>query len=294
MAYYKKSSFSKFSKRPSSKFSKYKAKAKRIMAKSYKQETPYISFEKRVQKVLRANIEDKISTTYTERLPVATWTVLYGATPTWWNFRDFQNNVLQLGQGPEQNARVGNTVLLKHLYLNLLITPHQGGDTKMDLYLQNSQMGYCTVYVGRQRDYQLVPTMLDNFFQLGSTATTPNGAYTQLMFGENKDRYQILFKRTFKCGAAQGKGIAGVESNFMTSNNDFKVCHVLKLDLAKYIKNKKIKYNDDDNRSTNAEANSLCVWAVWTPYQGSLAAGAAYVSSYFDINASAWMVYEDA
>lgn len=285
----------KNSQKKPSQFSKYKAKAKRFMAKSYKQETPYISFEKRVQKVIRANVEDKISTTYTERLPVATWNAITGnATPVWWNFRDLGNNVLTLSQNAEQNGRIGNKVMLKHLYLNMLITPHQGGDTKMDLYLTNTQMGYCTVYIGRQRDYQLVPTQLDNFFQLGASATTPNGAYTQLMFGENRDRYQILFKRTFKCGPAQGKGVAGIESNFVTSNNDFKVNHILKLDLAKYIKNKNIKYNDGDNRPTNAEANSLCVWAIWTPYQGSMLAGAAYTTSYFDINSSAWMVYEDA
>jgi len=265
------------------------------MAKSYKQETPYISFEKRVQKVIRRNIEDKMTTTYTERLPICSWNALTGgSSPVWWNFRDFGNNVLTLGHGTEQNARIGNKVIMKHLYLNMLITPHQGGDTKVDLYLANSQMGYCTIYVGRQRDYQLVPTQLDNFFQLGATATTPNGTYTQLLFNENRDRYQIFFKRTFKCGPAQAKGITNIESNFMTSNNDFKINHILKLDLAKYIKNKTLRYNDSDNRPTNAEANSLCVWATWTPYQGSLAAGAVYSTGYFDINSSAWMVYEDA
>jgi len=292
---YKKSYFSKSSKKKPSQFSKYKAKARRVMAKSYKQETPYISFEKRVQSVLKKNIEDKISNTYITRLPVANWNIVTGgSSPVWFSFRDFNNGALLLGQGSGQNERVGNRILLKHLYVNLLITPDQGGDTKMDLYLANSQMGYVTLYVCRQRNREAVPTRLDEFLQLGNSSTFPSGNYQQLMFDENKDRYQILYKRRFKCGASQGKGITGTESNFMTSNNDFKVNHMIKLDLAKYIKDKIIRYNDTATPAINADSGSLAVVATWQPYQGSLVAGAQYTNSYFNINSSSWAVYEDA
>jgi len=296
MAYKKKSSFSKFSK--SSKFSKFKNNAKKAFTKSYKSETPYISFDERVKKVISKQVENKSTTNLQNTGYMCNYSVGAGS-PSWYSIGSFNTSLFALSQNTGQGNRVGNSITLKKWMINFSIHPAVKGEEDLNTSLPGSQMGYMTLYMGKRKSNDQMQVTLPDLLQSGSISLTPNGTQSQAFCALNKDKYHVYFQKTFKCGPSTigwQQVPAGVVSAFITSNNDFKLCHRWSFDVcSRLMKNAKITYNDAVTTAQNANLAELACWATWTPYVADLAPSVSYsANSYYAISISTYAEYEDA
>jgi len=296
MAYKKKSSFSKSSKF-SSKFSKYKNTAKKMFTKSYKQETPYITFEKRVEKVIAKQIENKISVSskFSDNL------VNYSATDPIWFYANY-NNFFNLSQGVDQGQRVGNQIKLKRWVIKGFITPDQ--NTPIGLvptpYQVNGFQGYVRIMLMKRRDNAAITNLLPALLQNGNSSIAPYGTQFDRLYPINRDLYKVYWERTFKMGNAGPNPTIGspTVANYypLQPNNDFKMVETFGIDVCKYIgKDAKITYNDNSSTAvTPSFLNNITLVAYWSPFTGDLQPSTVNNKIWYKINMVSYFEYEDA
>jgi len=140
---------------------------------------------------------------------------------------------------------------------------------------------------------QIQPT-LEDLYQNGATAITPDGLAETILWPLNTDKYKIYWRKKFKMGQAFSSGFPNPPQ---TTNNDFSLARTFGFDVTKYIlKNKHIKYEDDALSPNNDMMDNLTVFAVFYPVVGSLDAPAEadLTPSYYSINCQSYAEYEDA
>jgi len=290
MAYKKKSSFSKVSK-----YSKSGGK------KSKQPMTPRTAtqtIKRYVKNAIASAVENKITTSLQNTGYMCNYSVGAGS-PSWYLVGAFATSLFALNQNPGQGNRIGNSITLKKWNINIGIHPAVTGEQDIMASLPGSQMGYLTIYFGKRKSNDQMTVQLLDLLQSGNTSLTPNGTQSQAFCTLNKDKYHVYFQKTFKCGPSTigfQQAAPGVISNFITSNNDFKLCHRWSFDVCtRIMKNAKITYNDGTTTAQNANLNELAVWATWIPYVGNLAPSLSYsANSYYAISITTFAEYEDA
>jgi len=255
----------------------------------------------RIQRVISANVENKYTSSKTYIAPVC---VVNEDVPDP-NYLDFYTwspgsnaanaQIFNISQGTAQNQRVGNTIKLKRWIIKGLIQPGVEQIADPTSAITNSEIGYVEVFFGRllNNQNQIQPT-LEDLYQNGATAITPDGLAETILWPLNTDKYKIYWRKKFKMGQAFSSGFPNPPQ---TTNNDFSLARTFGFDVCKYIlKNKHIKYEDDALSPNNDMMDNLTVFAVFYPVVGSLDAPAEadLTPSYYSINVQSYAEYEDA
>jgi len=277
-----------------------KKKSPRYVKKSPRPATkrPRITFAKKVNQVIAKNVENKISNTITSNPYVCTWAS--GALPVWAhkNFDALFNMI----QGPTMWQRIGNRIKLKRWVMKGLIHPANENDPYSSgaTFLRHSYQGTVTVFLLKGVNATYPITTLPALLQDGNTTKNATGQLLDQLYSINKDQYKIYWSRKFKVGPAQtGTPVAGGSYTTpvpLVSNNEYKASATFGFDICKYIgKNAIIKYNDNDSGAQLPPSMvGLTMCAIWSPIAGNLGPQAGTPNSYYAINFTSFIEYEDA
>lgn len=256
-----------------------------------------MSFDKRVQAVVSRNIEDKYTKTRTQTSRICTQVNAEQGVISWFRFFPSEPNdpvgVWNMTQGVGQGQRTGNKIKVKKWLIKGLIQPDVDNASE-DLLIDNSAIGYVTVYLGRlQSSNGAIGAHLTGLYQNGNTSMTPAGQTYERLYQTNTDAYKVYAKKTFKMGRSFSTG-------HDRDNNDFNLTAMFQFDVTKYVfKNRHISYDDTSPTPSNWDMCSLCVWAVFQPAVGGLAPFVPGIighdlGSYYSIQACSYGMYEDA
>ena len=255
----------------------------------------------RIQRVISANVENKYTSSKQYTAPVC---VVNEDVPDP-NYLDFytwapgsgaaNSQMFNISQGTAQNQRVGNTIKLKRWIIKGLIQP--GVETIEDptVAITNSSIGYVEIFFGRLlNNSSAIVTTLDDLYQNGATAITPDGLAGTILWPINKDKYKIYWRKRFKMGQAFSTNFPNAPN---TTNNDFSLTRTFGFDVTKYIlKNKHIKYEDANTSPNDDYVSNLTLFAVFYPAVGDLNVPleADQTPSFYSINCQSYAEYEDA
>jgi len=270
------------------------------MGKGTNNKKPKNTLVQRIQRVISSNVENKFTSSKTYIAPVC---VVNEDVPDP-NYLDFYTwapgssaanaQMFNIAQGTAQNERVGNTIKLKRWIIKGLIQPGVSTILDQTTAITNSTFGYVEVFFGRLLNNQnSIQPILEDLYQNGATAITPDGLSGTILWPLNKDKYKIYWRKRFKMGAA----FPQTPPDINTTNNDFSLARTFGFDVCKYIlKNKHIKYEDDALSPNNDMMDNLTVFAVFYPVVGDLDAPAEadLTPSYYSINCQSYAEYEDA
>lgn len=267
--------------------------------RNYRKKMPMVSFQKRVQKIISSNVENK----FTETLSYNDAVARTDSTSTYKFFKwtpgadATGSRLFNLQQYNTAGTRIGNTIKLKRWIIKGLIQPVVSTATTMT----NSYVGYVDVYFGKLMANTTPPSnLLTNFYQNGATAITPSCTSKDMLNPINKDKYKVYYHRRFKMGASSDAKTYDTTGNpeYHPGNNDFKLSQTFGFDVCKFIlKNKHLKYNDSANTTPfeppdNADVLNLTLWATFTPQTGQ--ATGATTKSLYNLDVVTYAEYEDA
>jgi len=271
--------------------------ARNTPRKKYSKKMPMVSFTKKVNQIISANVENKYTNSLTQIGPVCK----INEEPGGDNYLDFftfspgagATGIFQMSQGVAQNQRIGNTIKLKRWVIKGLIQPNPNLVVNPENAIPNSLIGYVEIFFGRYNSntIQVQPT-LENFYQNGASAITPVGSATTILYPVNKDLYKIYYRKRFKMG-----NLFPDPNGINTTNNDYSLTRTFGFEVTKFIcKNKLIKYQDAVTFPQDNMIDNLTMWAVFYPAFGDLSVltVADNVESYYQINAQTYAEYEDA
>jgi len=264
------------------KFRKGKGKAKK--AKVVR--PPRMSFAQKVNKIISRNVENKMTTSYSNTSTVCSVASL--ANPVWYLQKDWNTKVFTIAQGVQEAQRIGNQIRLKKWVIRGLIHPV---DNTSNILLNTSQ-GYVDIYFGRLNTNGELSSSLPNLLDNGNTSEAPSGTMAQIFRRVNKDEYKIYYHKRFKVSPANS--VSGQQT---TINNDFGLVKTFGFDVCKHIcKSAVIKYNDSDNDPNNDMIRRLALWATWTPAIGNMGTNSnpQTLSHYYNISIQSYADYEDA
>jgi len=280
---YKKSSFSKVSKR-SSKVSK-KVMTPRTATKVIKN---YVKSE------IARNVENKKTLSYNlstdNNICIMNTSV---SQPDWFLQKDWNVKLFTISQGPSVQQRNGNSIKLKKWIIQGQIAPTIS--TQSSAQMSNTLCGHVDIYFGRLNNNGEISNSLPNFLDNGSTSLAPLGAQNQIFKPVNTDEYKIYWHKRYKMSPSQNQ-ITPAGNATVLSNNGFSLVRTFKFDVCNYIcKNATIKYNDNDNDANNDMIRRLALWATWTPAIGDmLPAPFTPATHFYKINLESNAEYEDA
>lgn len=266
--------------------------------RNYRKKMPMVSFQKRVQKIISSNVENKFTDTINYNHAIAKTDS--SSQYTFFKWTPGSNvtgsRLFNLDIGARQNSRIGNTIKLKRWIIKGLIQPVVSGTI-----MTNSYVGYVDVYFGKlMANTSSPPNTLINLYQNGSTATAPTCISKDILNPLNKDFYKVYYHRRFKMGAASDSVTytATTPSTTHAANNDFKLSQTFGFDVCRFIlKNKHLKYNDFSTTTTpyppdNADVLNLTLWATFTPQSGQ--ATGAGAETLYKLDVVTYAEYEDA
>jgi len=193
---------------------------------------------------------------------------------------------MTIGQGVQQNQRIGNSVKVKKAILRYILRPMPynvdsnpfPAPVQVELYLGRTKL------CGGD-----LPTSGDmvTLFQNGNTSFAPVGNLNDLISETNKDYWHIAKRWSHKVGTADSYGTGSVASTQYFANNDFKLNIVRRMDITKYYP-KTLKFNDSTNQ---VQGNGLFLF-----YQCLNAGGGTNASTVLPCHITFWIDvrYEDA
>lgn len=230
MPFYRKRGYSKRS-RP------YKKGPKKVLSKR-RGGLMVRSFKKYIDKVVRANIENKVQNTeYSTNFGAITNSstmYVYPVTP--------YTGYMTIGNGVLQNNRVGNVIKTRRVMLNYVLRPNA--------YNVSSNAGPAPFEVDMFLGYvkqapALIPQAGDyaSLFQSGNTSIAPIGNLGDLISTINTDYWTIKKRWRHKIGFSANEGTGQNVGYQSFTNNDFKLNVVKKLDITRHVP-KTIKWND--------------------------------------------------
>nr|WAE42484.1 MAG: capsid protein [Cressdnaviricota sp.] len=157
-----------------------------------------------------------------------------------------------LGQGYQVDDRLGNKVRTKKAIFKATINQNQYNATTFPI----PQPIYVKMYLVKNKQSPLTPPtqaqlggVNGTFFRLGALTAGFNGSAQDVTQDVNPDDWTLLATKMFKIGPASYTGAGSAGSFEYFSNNDFKLCHMLKWDVTKYLP-KQVNFDDIGN-STN-------------------------------------------
>jgi len=254
------------------------------------------SLVQRVQRIISSNVENKYTDSRTFIAPIGT---LIAGTPNFFQYylwapgsNSLGSQLFDLKQGVNQQERIGNTIKLKRWVIKGLIQPNVNIYSDRPAVLQNTMIGYVEVFFGRLLNNSSgITNLLEDLYQAGSAAITPNMTAGTILYPLNKDKYKIYWRKRFKMGQAQNAATFP-----QTSNNDFSLTRTFGFDVTKYIlKNKHIKYEDADTTPNDDMIENLTVFAVFYPAIGNVGINdLTYPETGYTLNCQTYAEYEDA
>jgi len=255
----------------------------------------------RVQRIISQNVENKYTDSITQVRPIMKVTEDPEGGPNYFSYfiwapggNAIGSQMFDISQGTAQNQRVGNTIKLKRWVIKGLIQPNIDGLATPNSATDNTYIGYVDVFFGRLlNNNEAIETQLADLYQNGATALTPNATAGTILYPINKDKYKIYWRKRFKMGQA-------FSTNFpnppMTTNNDFSLTRSFGFDVTKYIlKNKHIKYEDNDTTPNDNMVENLTVFATFYPAVGNAPVNdLGRAESFYALNVQSYAEYEDA
>ena len=286
MAYKKKSSFSKSSK----KYSKSSKSPKTLMTPRTATQT----IKKYVKLQIAKQIENKCSVSNKFEMPVMKW---IATDPEFFN-ANYQN-FFNLSQGVDQGQRVGNTIRLKRWVIKGFVTPTNAlpAQTNNTPFDPASFQGQVRLMLVRKRNNAPLDPALSQLLQNGNSAVNPLGTQFDKLYPINKDQYKVFWERIFKVGpAGANPTAAGLQYYPFQANNDFKMTESFGLDVTQYIgKDAKITYNDGTTQSVlPGYMNNLTMIAYWSPFTANCTQSTVNYLSWYKISMVSYFEYEDA
>lgn len=187
----------------------------------------------------------------------------------------FPDNVIALGpnsgtlmisQGTGQGARIANKIQTTSLKFTAIISPtNYSSSTNPDPRPAIVRM----VILYDREDPNAVPVPGSLFFQDGNTSTGFTGTLPDTIRPINADRYRVLMTKDYKLGFSQYAGTtgdaAGQGAYQAWSNNDFKMNHVIKMNLTKFYP-KRVRFNDN---LTEPTSRGLYAFFYYVPADGT-------------------------
>jgi len=205
-----------------------------------------VAVKKYVNRTIHSNIENKCAQVqWSQSLGGATGSSTLYAFPMtpYAGYMSISPTVLQ-------NGRVGNTIKTRKLTFNFVMSPLQYNATTNPY---PTPLEVQMIFGYAKDDSAVIPTPTDitNLFQAGSSSSAPTGLLTDLCLDFNKDAWHISKVMKFKLGYGSFNASPGGQANLgYTTNNDFKLNVVKRINLTKYCP-KTIKFNDSTTLPQN-------------------------------------------
>jgi len=153
---------------------------------------------------------------------------------------------MTIGQGVQQNQRIGNVIKVKKVYLRYILRPmpYDVGANPFPAPI------VVDLFLGRNRvasGDQPIAGDMNFLFQNGNTSFGPVGNLNDLISEPNKDYWTIQKRWSHKIGFSDYMGTGGSTNFQYFGNNDFKLNIIKKLDITKHYP-KILKFNDGTNQ----------------------------------------------
>lgn len=184
---------------------------------------------------------------------------------------------LDIFQGTNQGARIGNRIKLKSLHFKGTLVPLPTGTNYAAIVPLQIKM----FFFYDKDDGSAIPTPNTNgdFFQFNGTSLGVADSLTSLWMPVNNDRYRLLATKTFKLGwqtvASTGTGANGI-LNY--ANNDFKLNQNFSINLLKHaVSNVLFKDNNGDPTTRGIFCFITCLSATGSPIGSGQVANIKYM-----------------
>lgn len=205
------------------------------------------------KQVVSRMAETKIATTYATAYPISNFVVgSYGVSTQTMSVIQLTPNALTLpiSQGDTQGNRSGNRIATKYLIFRGMYyaRPYQTGAPACT----DPRPSLVRMWIGwdKLQATGVISPQCYNWFQSGATSIQPQGTNVDTFLQSNKDRYSIVYKKTFKVGLSGYSGgttAMGTPASYAYwHNNDYKYVQHFSINLTKHcIKN--MVFNDSTN-----------------------------------------------
>jgi len=159
---------------------------------------------------------------------------------------------VDIDQNAEQDGRIGNKIRTKKVMLSLVIYPLQYDATTNLFPFPQEVMIFI---LSNKTNPTVRPTSIPSLIQYGNTTQSLTSSLQDICnvpIGWNKDLYVVHKVIVKKLGPSQWPiGNPGFAANTASGpNNDFKLNHVLHIDVTKYCP-KTITFNDGTNSASS-------------------------------------------
>ncbi len=146
----------------------------------------------------------------------------------------------ELQQGVEQGQRIGNSINIKKVMLNLIIVP-KNYDSATNPSPEPLNVRVIILH-SKQNPQEVI--VADTFFQDGNSTQSPVSNLRDMMQDINKDMFVKSrdFRRKIGHAIANENGQVAVQQNY--ANNDYKFNSIDKLDITKAFP-RKMRWDDD-------------------------------------------------
>ena len=169
----------------------------------------------------------------------------------------YVNNIIpSIPQTVTESGRIGNNVTVKSLVLNGYLRMNSTGLSGEELYSPNQFL--VRIFIGRLKltNSSPITANLNVLLRTGiNTFPFDSGTGLSLCRRINKEEWTIYYDKIHKIGVSQPRIISTTTNSIYTtnagiSNNDFKLCKLIKIDCTKMIP-KKFVYTDAGTFPTN-------------------------------------------
>jgi len=189
-----------------------------------------------------------------------------GVTGQLGSYQDGANTVIgsfqllpAITQGVTESTRVGNTIKMKNIYLKGFLRYNTTG--LLNVTPTNPLPYHVRLFIGRLKSTILAPTVSE--FQLllrTGASVVPFNSTDGLSLSRkvNSELFTVYYDKIFKLGTAipsQTSAVFNVANGI--SNNDYKLNHMIKINMTKFLK-KNFIY---DNNATGPTNNGLYMWS---------------------------------
>jgi len=169
----------------------------------------------------------------------------------------------QIVQGTSQGARIGNSITVQKATLKWVMYPasYNAGSnpTPKALDIRCVIVSLKGVPNGSVTKAQLHDVLVNTCFANGASSNGMSNNLFDLVQSWNTDVLTVYADFTLKLGQSTQSGMTGASASMLQGNNDYKLNHIVKLDVTKYLP-KKITFNDADSNSTSRQ-----VFVLWHP-----------------------------
>jgi len=181
---------------------------------------------------------------------------------------------LTINQGTGQADRIGDKITVSNVMLRMVFTPKPyNGSTNLTpkpqlikLFLVNAK----SINTINTRPNQ---ANMNTFFQEGNSYASPAGDLFDMIEEVNRDAWSLYATKTIKLGYGSYNGTGFDSSHQYFENNDYKLNHIIKWDITKYIP-QTMQWND---ASANPASRGLFLVILCANADGSAPASTSIV-----------------